>query len=364
MTKRIVYLAAGEEATRGTKEASTIAHIPLLNPGVPDMEFDDQKRGEFRGEETAKGETLVRRLGQKWAGSFEIPFFTEAGTTAGMIATLIKHFFGFAVSTQNASTGQYAHMMYPVPDPEAAAALGTKALTFNVNVGEGATMKNWPYVGGRVKSLAFDFEPGQPVKMTIETMGQKRDTVTAELGSPVFPAENLRCDYNNLTLYYGAGITRTGSGPDYTDLDPNTMTAIKPDKVTLKIENGAEDKMRLSGVDYPDKTSFGQFTAMLEITMDWDDPASGFSSSDEFAAYMAGIGSESFLLVNDTGTVAGTGDNHALIIDCPIANRTGGKPEFDREKDPITTLTYELLYDPTTTKYLVGVMVKNTASAV
>jgi hypothetical protein len=232
-----------------------------------------------------------------------------------------------------------------------------------VNLGEGTTMKNWPYLGGRVKSLAFDFEPSLPVKMTIETMGQKRDTVTAELGSPVFPAENLRCDYNNLTLYYGAGITRTGSAPDFTDLDPNTMVAVKPDKVTLKIESGAEDKMRLSGVDYPDRTQFGQFTATLEITIDWEDPASGFNSVDEYNAFVAGIGSETFLLVCDTGTQAGTGDNHALIIDLPIANRTGGKPEFDREKDPISTLTYEMLYS-STTEYLAGIMVKNTASAV
>ena len=363
MGKRIVYLAVGEEATRGTKEASTVGHIPLLNPGVPDMEFDDQNRGEFRGEDTTKGETTKRRLGQKWSGSLEIPFFTEAGTTAGMIATIIKHFFGYVSSAQNGSTGQYAHIMSPHEDPEEATALGTKALTFNLNIGEGTVMKNWPYVGGRVKSLSFDFEPGQPVKMTVETMGQKRDTVTAELGSPVFPAENLRCDYNNLTLYYGAGITRTGSAPDFTDLDPNTMTAIKPDKVSLKIESGAEDKMRLSGVDYPDRTQFGQFTATLEITLDWEDPATGFSSADEFNAYMAGIGSESFLLVNDTGTQAGSGDNHALILDCPIANRTGGKPEFDREKDPVSTLSYELLYS-SVTEYLVAAMVKNTASAV
>ena len=363
MGRRIIYLAVGEEANRGTKEVTTLGFIPVLNPGVPDMEFDDQPRGEFRGEDTAKGETLVRRLVQKWSGSHEIPFFTEAGTTAGMIGTIIKHFFGYVSSAQNGATSQYAHMFSPHEDPEEATALGTKALTFNLNIGEDITMKNWPYIGGRVKSLAFDFETAQPVKMTIETMGQKRDTVTAEIGSPVFPAENLRCDYNNLTLYYGAGITRTGSAPDFTDLDPNTMVAVKPDKVTLKIESGAEDKMRLSGVDYPDRTHYGQFKATLEITIDWEDPAAGFSSVDEYNAFVAGIASQPFLFVCDTGTIAGTGDNHSLIIDCPAANRTGGPPEFDREKDPVTTLTYDLLFD-STAGYLVGVMLKNTAAAV
>lgn len=364
MSKRVLYLAVGEEAVRGTKEVTTLGFVPLMSAAVPTSEFADEKRGEFRGDEAAKGEDLVRRLGRKWNGPFEIPFFTEAGTTAGMIGTIIKHFFAHVVSTQNGATAQYAHMMSPVECLEDAAALDTKALTFNLNISEHSAVKNWPYVGGRVKSLTFDFEPGLPVKMTIETLGQFRDTPTAEIGSPVFAAENLRADYNNFTLYFGAGITRTGTGPDYTDILPNTMLSIAADKVTFKLDNGAEDKMRLSGVNYPDKTQFGQFTGTLDITIDWEDPATGFSSVDEFNAYMTAIGSESFLLICDTGTQAGTGDNHALIIDIPIANRTGGAPEFDRATDPTITLSYEMLYDPTTTKYLAGIMLKNTAAAV
>jgi len=69
-------------------------------------------------------------------------------------------------------------------------------------------------------------------------------------------------------------------------------------------------------------------------------------------------------VVVGTGTQAGTGDNHGLYIDIPRALRSGGSPEYDLEKDPMITLTYEGLYDAATCGYIVGLMLKNTASAI
>ena len=45
-----------------------------------------------------------------------------------------------------------------------------------------------------------------------------------------------------------------------------------------------EDVLRLSGVDYPDKTRMGRFKVSVEMTIDWEDPASGFNSISEFNA--------------------------------------------------------------------------------
>ena len=158
MAENKIYCAIGEEAARGTGEVTTVGFIPLLNSGIPKMEFDDKRRKEFRGEDTVKGDTTAIRMSRKWGGSLEIPFFTEAGTTKGIIGTLVKHFFGKATSAQNGATGQYVHVMYPVADPFAPAHLGAKGLTVSLNINEGAVMKNWPFVGGRVKSLSFDQE--------------------------------------------------------------------------------------------------------------------------------------------------------------------------------------------------------------
>ena len=362
MADNKLYLALGEEATRGTKEATTVGFIPLLGAGIPKFEAEDKKRDEFRGENSNLGDTTVLRMSRKWSGSIETPFFTEAGGTAkGAIGTILKHFFGKATSAQNATTGQYRHMLYPVTDPFAAANLGTKALTLNMNLNEGAVMRNWPFLGGRIKSLSFEQEAGNSLKMSAEVMGQVRDTVTAELGSATFAAENLRCDYNNLTVYTGT-ITRTGTAPDFTDFTFGSATQIKPDKISVKIENGMEDAIRLAGLDYPDKTRMGKYKVSLEFTIDWEDPASGFSSIDDFNAWVTGASSTNFFLYFNTGTQAGTGDNHSLYIDIPIAQRMGGEPEYALDKDPMVTLKYEGLYSATTA-YLIGLMLKNTATA-
>lgn len=364
MAKSQLYLAVGEEAARGTKEVTTLGFVPVLNSGIPKFEPDEKARDEHRGEDSQKGDTLMTRMSRKWSGSFEIPLFTEAGTTVGMIGTLLKHFFGYVASAENATTGQFAHMLSRPSDPFATANLGAKGLTFNRNINEGATMKNWPYVGGRIKSLTLESEPGGGVKMTIETFGQFRDTVTAEIGSPVWPAENLRCDYNNLTIREGTTVTRTGTAPDYTDISSDG-NIIKPDKWSLKLENGFEDKLRHSGLDYPDKTRVdGKITAQLDMTLDWEDPASGFSSVDDYNAWVAAAGETNFLLTFDTGTQAGTGDNHSVIIDIPRAHRLGGDQDYDLAKDPMVNLSYKALMDLTTAQYLIGMLLKNTATAV
>lgn len=356
------YVAVGEEAARGTKESSTVGFVPLDEPFFPKMEYDDQRRKEYRGEQSALGDTLARRMSRKWSGSMVFPMFTEGGTVVGIIGTILKHFFGHVSSALGSGAGQYYHMFSPVHNPFAAANLGAKALTLNTNVNEGATMKNWPYVGGRVKSVTFDCEPSLPLKVTVEYFGQYRDTVTAELGSPVFPDENLRCDYNNLAAYIGT-ITKVGSAPDYTDFTFGSATLFKSDKLSVKFEAPHEDKLRLSGLDYPDKTNVkGQFKVTVEVTIDWEDPAAGFSSVDEFNSYHGGISQQNFHFFWDTGTPAGSGDNHALHIDLPAMQRLGGDPEYG-EDDPMITLAYEGLYDATAL-YQMGLMLKNTAAAV
>jgi len=363
MADNRMYLALGEETVRGVKESGTVGFIPLVKPGVPKIEFDEKKRTEFRGVDASKGPSAIDRMGQRWNGSLEMPFFTESGGAKGLSGTLFKHFFGKAATVENAATGQYAHMMYPVADPFDAANLGDGAITLNLNINEGAVMSNWPFVGGRVKALGFEQQPGSPLRVTAELFGQKRDVIGTEVGGQQFAAENLRCDYNNLKVYTGT-ITRVGTAPDYTDFTFMSATQIKPDKISVKIENGMEDALRLSGADYPDKTRMGRFKVTVELTVDWEDPASGFSSVGEFNSWAASGGSINLCLHWDTGTQAGSGDNHALYIDLPMLHRLGGEPDYSLEKDPMITLKYEGLYDEATTKYMVGVLLKNTAMVI
>lgn len=363
MPERKLFMSLGEEAARGTAESTTIGFIPLIDPEEPKYEPNDKPREEYRGEESALGLVADRRMDEKWTWSPKMPAYTESGgAQKGLMGTLIKHFFGKSASGQNGATGQHYHMMYPVVDMFSDANLGAKALTPNITISEGANLRLWPFVGGRVKSLSFDQEPGNQLIISAEMMGQKRGTVGAGEASPTWPAENLRLNFNSLKVYTGT-ITRTGTGPNFTQFAFGSATQFIPDKTSIKLTNGNEDRLRLSGLTYPDKTSMGVFAGSLEMTMDWEDPSSGFSSVDQFSAWVAGISSTNFCFVWDTGTQAGTGDNHMLILDIPIATRRGGKLGWSRNKDGNIVLKYDFRFDETTTKYLVGLMLKNTVAA-
>lgn len=364
MADNKLYFALGEEASRGTKEASTVGFLPVRSAALPQMTFDDKVRKEFRGEDSLKGPTQKRRYSRSWSWAPEVPFYTEAGGgSKAAAAQLLKHFFGKAAGGQNGVTGQYYWMMYPVSNPDDAANLGTKALTVHANLNEGAVMKDWPFVGGRVKSLEFSQDISDQLIIKPEMFGQFRDSVVAELGSPIDPAEGLRCDFNNLKCYLGT-ITRVGSAPDFTDFTFGSATQFKPDKVTVKISKASEDKLRLAGLTYPDKTRMGAFEVTVEIVIDWEDPAAGFSSVDEFNAWVAAISETNMFFHWDTGTQAGTGGNHGLYLDLPRLVREGGDPEYDLEKDPMITLKYSGLVDQAVTGYMVGCMIKNTAASV
>ncbi|HAS53456.1 MAG TPA: hypothetical protein DCS42_04615 [Nitrospiraceae bacterium] len=132
------------------------------------------------------------------------------------------------------------------------------------------------------------------------------------------------------------------------------------------MEDGKSDALRLAGVNYADKTRMaGLVKATLEMTIDLEDPASGFSSVDDFNLWYSDITSYiNFCAVWDTGVQAGTGDNHMLIIDLPVMARKGGEPDRSPDKDPMITLAYESLLDLTTTQYPFGIALKNTGATV
>lgn len=363
MANNRIYLALGEEAARGVKESSAVGFVPLLSPGIPKLEFNDRPKKEFRGSEAALGASAYERMSQRWGATLEIPFYTESGgAVKGASGTLLKHFFGGSSTVQNGSTGEYSHMLYPTADPFSEAHLGERAVTLNLNINEGALMRNWPYVGGRVRALSFEQEAGSALKLTAELAGQRRDEAASELGGVEYASEALRCDYRNLRIYTGA-VTRAGSAPGFADFSFGGALAIRPEKVSIKAENGMEDALRLSGADYPDRTRMGQFKVSVEMTIDWEDPESGFSSVAEFRAWAAGASLTNLFFHWDTGTQAGTGANHGLFIDLPRLRRTGGEPEYRLERDPVAVLKYEGLLDPAT-GYMMGLLLRNTAESI
>lgn len=362
------YLAIGEEAARGTAEKTTVGFIPLNEPFMPKPEYNDQEINEYRGEDRGKGPNEMRRFDSKWSGSLDMPIFCDSGTVTKFVGTMLKHFFGDVTSTQNGGTGQYVHTFYPNTAPfDTGATLVAKALTLNSNWSYGSTVKNNAYTGGRFNKLTISQEQGQLAKAVFEAFGQTLDDNITLISTPTFADEDKGLRPSNLSVYNGAGITRgAGTPPAYTtSWLPNTMNQLKPETISIEIENGWADSLRFDGNQYPDKTETSVWKYTLNMKIDWEVPSSGFDSTAEWVAWNNAIGNTPFLIVWDTGTEAGSGgDNYGIKIDLPMANRVS--PDFDLSQIGAKKidLKYEGLVDLSTTTYLLGMQLINEDSAV
>ena len=358
------YLAFGEQTDLDTAEKTTVGFMPVKSFVGIGAEFEDTEVVEFRGDESVLGVTNVIRYGQKWNLSPEMPFFVESGGGEKNIpAMLFKHLAGHGVNAQNASTGQFNNTVSPVSNPRATGNLGTKALTLNSNLSHGDTVRNHPHVGGLVKSIKLTQAFQDELKITVEHPGAFVEANEAEVGSPTYPAENLRLKYNHLKAYSG-GITPVGAAPDYTDFTLVSGNQFKPQSLDITLSCERDLVGEMCGKDYPTNITDGEHMVTIEFAIDYKNPASGFNSLDEFTAWLAGVDDTAeFCFHWDTGVVAGTGDNYSQFLYLPEMYRQKPDIDWDPKKTPIITLKYKGKYNATS-KALWIALTKNTATAI
>lgn len=359
----IQYLAIVEETTRGTDPGSGYLFLPVMNNIQPTVTYDDQPRKEFKGADTALGDSSVARRSGQWTMSIECAYYP--GEETGL---LFKHCFGKAGTRAAEDTSAFKGIVYPLANLYGTGAeLGDKAIGIEMNTDEGGTTVAQYYGGGRIKSITVTGEGTDDVKLTIEIQGPAEyigavdQTATAGVSFPV--AAPFSTD--DCTLFIGAGITRTGTAPDFTDLAENTMDAYKPDSFTITITNGLDDKAVMDGVLGPNKTfRSAQFGVEVATPIDYEDPSSGFSSADEFKTIFGGPQTTSILLKMDNGVVAGdTTSTYESIFD--LANLLFKPDTPARQSDgtqPTVNFNMSSLYSDTT-EYPIGLMTIDKASA-
>lgn len=357
------FVALYEETTRGTKGATPL-FLPVMNSLLPTYSPTDEPRKEFRGSDTALGDLSAVRRSEQWTYSLECAWYPGAET-----GLLFKHLLGSvtARSVVAASTA-YEGIQYPVAMAYGTGAnLGDKAIGLEVNYDDGnGTTKSRYYGGGRVKTVAITGEGTDDVKLVFELMGPgeyiaAESTETAGASFPTL-SPFLASD---LLLYAGSGVTRTGTAPDYTALEPGSMTPFRPDSLSLTITNGLDDKVIMNGVKGPSWTTrTGQVQVELSVPVDWDDPSTGFSSKDEYDKLFAGVSTNSFMIVADNGAIAGTSSvNYSATIDLPAMLNNSETPALTNEGATGTVgLTYTSLND-TTTSYPIALSTVDVAAA-
>ena len=356
------FIQIVEETTRGTDPGSGYLSLPVMSTLLPTFSPTDESRKEFRGACTGLGDTSAIRRESQWSYSLECAYYPGAET-----GLLFKHLLGKSVTRSVVDTSAYEGINYPLVQP-----FGTGRELVDKAVGiyvvyekEGTSYKRY-YGGGRIQSCTVAAEGTDDVKLTFEITGPgeyigseaSNDlTFTAPTPTPFVSSDIL--------AYIGAGITRTGTAPDYTALAPNTMNAFRPDSINITITNGLADKVVMDGVKGPNKTTReGQFAVECSFPIDLADPSSGFSSWDEYAALFAGTHTNSVLVVMDNGEAAGdTTSNYETIIDLANLLANHDTPEISAEGQQGTvSLTYTSLYSDTT-EYPVAVFTTDKASA-
>lgn len=344
------YLAIIEHDARGTVTGSeTKMFLPIMGSIQPTFEPTDESRKEFRGADTALGDSTVIRRESQWSFSLECAWYPGVE-----IGTLLKHLFGKAGTRVVHDTSAYKGIIYPDASPYGdGAELGDKALGFYVNTDEGGTTLSRLFYGGRIKSLSITGEGTDDIKLTFEIVGPGEyiGDEEAAIAGVSFTTVSPFCSAD-LLCYVGAGVSRTGTAPDYTDIGAGTMAAFRPDSISLTITNGLDDKVVMNGIKGPSQTfRSAQFMAELTAPIDYDDPASGFSSADEVKQIFAGPIQSSLLLVLDNGELAGSAENYQAVIDLPNVLLNPGTPQRNSDGTQATVeLAYSSLYD-STTKY-------------
>jgi hypothetical protein len=147
-------------------------------------------------------------------------------------------------------------------------------------------------------------------------------------------------DCNNLTLYSGA-ITRLGDPPSFRGFAFDAAMRIKPDKVSVEVER-QED---------------GQHKVTIELTIDWEDPMSGFSSVGDFSNWISQAYEIGFCLCWNFD------EKRNLYMDIPRMQLTGGEPSYSLDKEPLITFKYEGLLDAST-GYIALMLLRKTSGPV
>lgn len=359
------YVAVVEEDQRGTTPGTGLKFPPVSGAPEPKPDFKDEPREEYRGQDTRLGNTAVVRRSTSWAHSLELPLYL-----IDIVGTMFKHSLGHAGDRGVVDTSGYKGILYP---PAAfhygvGGALEGKAIGIIPNTDLDGVTKSQVFGGGRVKGFKLVAKRPGDVMITFDLIGgpwigAPGQTATAGASFTVLQPMNSA----DLVCFAGAGIVRTGTGPDFTDIDPGAMVPFVPDEVTLTWDSniGDEDITNGAGLRGPTKTEAkGRAKATLEFTMDFSDPATGLSCYDEYVALHTGPRTNNFLLKLTGPDLAGAATAyHQLLADLPLMQMIGTPPDRDKTgKTPKMKMKYESLYD-TTCKYPLALMITDKVSA-
>ena len=144
-----------------------------------------------------RGVKRYRQMGLKAEGGVDFVVYPEGGGDRAGIGMLLKHAFGAISSGTFSGAGTFLHTFTPQDNLFVNLASGTGlavgtghvfGITFHIGREDtSGPIRNYPFLGNRIKSLAFSCAAGEELKCTIDAVARKAGAHgTARV--PVFPS--------------------------------------------------------------------------------------------------------------------------------------------------------------------------------
>ena len=303
------FLALSKQTVRNALDAvPTYLFYPISGKLEPEPEFKEEPRKEYRGADTRMG--YVNDLRRATSFKFTLDGSCYPGAERGALLRLLV---GYLAAAATVDASAFKHILFPIsPAYGTGQPLTDEAIALVPNTDKDGITVSQNWVGARPKSYKLTLKGLEDVKLAIEMtggpwIGAPGQAETAGASFPVaapFLAGDAKC-------YIGSGAALTGVAPNYTDIAPGTMNQFLPDDLELEFNMGYEDIAKLNGEDGPSVTQANaQVMVKAKFTVDYTDPASGWSSYDEWAARFTGINYLPLMVVLDNGELAGAATQH------------------------------------------------------
>lgn len=328
------YMAISRQTVRDALNGSPSYLFYKLKGAIePKPEYKEEATREWGGQDFGQGDTEHSRTSTAWKFPWESRLWPSVE-----LATVLEFVFGYASSPATVDTSASRVMFRTLTEAYGdGMPLADNALGLLPHTDKGGTMFHQQWLGGRPFDIELDFQGGADAIMKINMAGGPwiGTPGQAEVAGKSFPAtRHFRA--GNLRCFIGSGATLTGSAGAYTDIAEGTMAAFKPDGFNVKMNTGLEDKFKNNGFEGPSVTERSKsWDSTAEGTVDFADPASGWSSYDAWAARFAGIEYVPFMLKVDSGEIVGSTTQTAqlylyfpkmkIVTDMPDRKTDGSK---------------------------------------
>lgn len=291
-----------------------------------------------------RGIKRYRQLGLKAGGNVEFLVYPEGGGDKGGVGLLLKHVFG-AISSGTYTATEFLHTFTPQDNLFVNLAAGTglgigtgHVFGITIHVGRedtSGTIRDYPFLGNRIKSIAFSCGAGEEMKCTIDAVARKASahgtakTVTFPTMSPFM--------WKDATFQIGVNEVGAGGTIQYTLENWN-----------LHIDNNFKEIWTLGTNVLGRVVPNGQ----RKVTGAYSAPYEGWVR-DEYDKWVAGTPSSmNMAFVNGV---------YRLEFRCPNIYYTGKAPNISKMDETVVEMPFQALVS---TNFDVRVFLVNTDSCV